>query len=212
MTVLTVAQDNVLETLKRNEWMALQQLSSQASLPLLDLPALLLDLSERGLVEQKEGLWKRVEPQRPAQPAAAVATPEAGQKPLVIVDLGNVHDCLQKLVPLADAGCVDVRAYADLHYNGFGVQPPLASLSVRVEQARVSHKNAADTRLVWDLALLCADGAAGKRTIFIATKDNGFRHLQELAAELGHRVFFCENWGSFKAAFEKTLPGVAGGA
>lgn len=140
---------------------------------------------------------------RPAEVAAA-----GTQKPLVVVDLGNVHDCLQKLVPLAESGCVDVWAYADLHYNGFGVQPPLASGAVRVMQARVTHKNAADTKLVWDLARLCCEDTAVKRTVFIVTKDNGFRHLQELAAELGHLFIFSENWETFKAAFEKAQSGL----
>ena len=194
MATLTISQENILATLSKSEWLTLQQLSAGSCISLLDLPDLLLGLSERGLVEKKDGQWKRTQAPAAREPSA--------QRPLVIVDLGNVHDCLQKLVPLAEAGCMDVWAYADLHYNGFGVQPPLTSSAVRVEQARVTHKNAADTKLIWDVALACTQ-AAPQKTIFVVTKDNGFRHLQELAAEHGHRIVFCESWGSFKTAFEK---------
>jgi hypothetical protein len=43
---------------------------------------------------------------------------------VVIVDLGNVHDCLKRLLPLVEARRFRVRAYADLQYNGIGVNPP----------------------------------------------------------------------------------------
>lgn len=187
----TPAQENLLETLRKNEW-TLQQLAAASSIAITDLSEQLVALSEKGLVERRDGRWKRVE--------AGISHATNPATPLVIVDLGNVHDCLQRLAPLAEAECVEVWAYADLHYNGFGIQPPLRSKGVRVEQARVTHKNAADTKLIWDLALFCKSSAP--RTIFIATKDNGFRHLQELAEQLGHRVVFCENWASFKASFE----------
>ena len=135
------------------------------------------------------------------------STTDSGEGiPLIIVDLGNVHDCLQRLIPLAEAGVVDVWAYADLHYNGFGVQPPLASHKVRLHQARVAHKNAADTRLIWDVALFCKETVTEKKkNIFIVTKDNGFRHLQELVTEKGHKVAFCENWTSLKLAMESSV-------
>ncbi len=34
-------------------------------------------------------------------------------KLMVIVDLSNVHDCLQKLLPYVESRSCDVRAYAD---------------------------------------------------------------------------------------------------
>jgi hypothetical protein len=117
---------------------------------------------------------------------------------VVIVDLGNVHDCLKRLLPLVEARRFRVRAYADLQYNGFGVNPPHEAGLFSVFQATSPHKNAADTKLIWDVALLCKASESPLR-IIVATKDNGFRHLQELAQGAGHSLSFAQDWRSLQA-------------
>ena len=103
-------------------------------------------------------------------------------KLLIIFDLGNCH-FLQSAVKYVEAGMVDIWAYADMQYNGPGVHP--AYEGVTVKRASVPHRNAADIMLVWDLALL-----SSPRDIIIASKDQGFRSVKELAAGHNHNVTF----------------------
>ena len=142
--------------------------------------------------------------------AAPALVPRAGQQaPIVVmVDLGNVHDCLQQLLPLAAAGEIELRAYADLMFNGFGVSPPLASPGCTVFKSASPQKNAADTQLIWDCAQLCT-AAEKPLQILVATKDNGFRHLKELAEGAGaaallapparHQLYFAHDWATLQA-------------
>lgn len=117
---------------------------------------------------------------------------------VVIVDLGNVHDCLAPLAPLAAAGRLQVFAYADLQYNGPGVNPPLEVEGLYVFRAESPQKNAADTQLIWDVAQFCAR-AHEPLAFFVATRDNGFRHLQQLAEDAGHTLSFAQGWPSLQA-------------
>ena len=186
----------------QDNWLSLQELCDLAQASALEVSEELQALASEGLaLGDGCGRWRK----SGAEPAARAS---AHDKPIVIVDLGNVHDCLQKLLPLADAGGVQVTAYADLHYSGFGVRPPLENRNCRVIRSLSSHKNAADTKLVWDVACLCSDNPSPLR-IYIITKDNGFRHLQELARELGHSVAFAEDWDSFKRVFLTDAPAPA---
>ena len=116
---------------------------------------------------------------------------------IVLVDLGNVHDCLQRLGPLAESGRVTVRAYADLCFNGFGISPPVCCDNVTVFKASSPDKNSADVQLIWDVAQLCQADTALR--LVVATKDLGFRHLQALAAEAGHELTFVQDWGGLQA-------------
>ena len=136
-----------------------------------------------------------------SQPSSAtLPTHAAADEPkrLVVVDLGNTHDCLQELLPYAKAGALEVRAYADLAYNGFGVNPPLGVLpGVTVQQANTAEKNAADVDMIWDLAVML-----GPRTpryfVAVATKDQGFRRLKALAEAAGHRLEFATGWSELR--------------
>lgn len=185
----------------QDDWLSLQELCDLAEASALDVSEELQALASEGLaLGDGCGRWRRS--------GVAPAQDAAPKVPIVIVDLGNVHDCLKKLLPLADAGVVQVKAYADLHYNGFGVRPPLDNRNCRVIRSLTSHKNAADTKLVWDVACLCSDNPSPLQ-IYIITKDNGFRHLQELARELGHSVAFAEDWDSFKRIFLMGAPAPA---
>jgi hypothetical protein len=117
---------------------------------------------------------------------------------LVVVDLGNTHDCLRELLPYARAGAIEVRAYADLAYNGFGVTPALTDVpGVSVQQATTAEKNAADVDMIWDLAELLGPGEP-KYFVAVATKDQGFRRLKALAEARGHRLEFATGWSELR--------------
>jgi len=120
---------------------------------------------------------------------------------VILIDLGNVHDCLQRLGPLAEAGLVTVRAYADLCFNGFGVNPPLGGNNVTVFKASSPDKNSADVQLIWDVARLCR--ADTPLRLVVVTKDLGFRHLQALATAAGHELIFAQDWGGLEAALQR---------
>jgi hypothetical protein len=164
---------------------SLAELARVACIPSVDVAASLQGLRQSGLVETADGLWKR-------------CTFRDRQDVIVVVDLGNVHDCLQKLAPLAEAGELQVRAYADLQYNGYGVNPPFESPGCVVFRAATPHKNAADTKIIWDISRLCSLALQPLR-ILVVTKDNGFRHLRELAEESGHSLTFAQDWPSLRS-------------
>jgi hypothetical protein len=119
----------------------------------------------------------------------------------VFIDLGNVHDCLYKITSLAEAGELHICAYADLHYNGPGVNPPVNCRGVSVFKATSHHKNAADTKMIWDIARLCCSSKTLR--ILVVTKDNGFRYLQELSHAAGHELAFANDWPSLGALLWK---------
>jgi hypothetical protein len=175
----------VLASLSATNWKTMPELAQLAQLPSVDLAPALVALELAGLVERREGgLWRHV---------AAVA-PDTH----VFVDLGNVHDCLQRLVPLAEAGELRVQAFADLAFNGYGVNPELRASGCEVLRATSADKNAADVQLVWNAALLCASARAPLH-IFVVTRDHGFRHLQALAGAAGHHLRFAQDWPSLRA-------------
>jgi len=132
---------------------------------------------------------------RPAAPPAA-----APLSVVVLVDLGNTHDCLPQLLPFAEAGVLSVRAYADCNFAGYGVRPPLTAPNCVVVQACGAERNAADVELIWDVARLSAEPAA-RHAFFVATKDQGFRHLKHCVEASGrHSLQFVADWPALQAA------------
>jgi hypothetical protein len=182
---------NILETLGY-DWRTLPELAQLARVPSVDVSAALQELRQSGLVEAQAGLWR----------CCAVRD---SKDVVVVVDLGNVHDCLQKIAPLAEAGELQVRAYADLQYNGFGVNPPFESPGCTVFKAASPHKNAADTKIIWDVSQLCSVSPRPLR-ILVVTKDNGFRHLRELAEHAGHSLSFAQDWTTLRALLLPSAP------
>jgi hypothetical protein len=119
--------------------------------------------------------------------------------PLILVDLGNTHDCLQELLPYCEAGALHVRAYADLAFNGYGSS--MASVQgLTVIRATTADKNSADVEMIWDLALLLVGSPV--REVFVATKDQGFRRLKELATRSGHSLTFVTSWAELRNLIE----------
>ena len=175
---------NLLESIG-SEGRSLVELARVSGMSSVDVAVALQGLRLSGLVETDDGLWKR-------------SSVRDCHDVVVVVDLGNVHDCLQKLAPLAEAGEVQVRAYADLQYNGYGVNPPFDSPGCVVFRAATPHKNAADTQIIWDISRLCSL-ALKPLHLLVVTKDNGFRHLRELAEESGLSLAFAQDWSSLRS-------------
>lgn len=154
--------------------------------------SLYCDLLKRGKVAKDTSKPPRWTPLPPQNTRA--------QRRLVVVDLGNTHDCLRELLPYAATGSIEVRAYADLAYNGFGVSPPLTDApGVCVKQATTADKNAADVDMIWDLAGMLSQGDDGPcYFVVVATKDQGFRRLKALVDSRGHRLEFVTGWGELR--------------
>lgn len=115
--------------------------------------------------------------------------------PVVIVDLGNVHDCLKNLLPLAESGLVEVIAYADMEFNGFGVKPDANGKHCVVKRATTPDKNAADVEIVWDIAQRCGRTSVETPLCFVVvTRDHGFRSLEGLVMRTGHALNFASDW------------------
>lgn len=123
--------------------------------------------------------------------------------PIVMIDLGNVHDTLEPLEPYAKRGLVRAYAFADLQFNGYGVNPR-CDPSIAVYQSKVADKNAADIRMVWDCAdiVLTKNPSGTPLTFFIVTKDQGFRSLGTILEDYGHTIHFLRNWDDLKLHVE----------
>jgi len=119
--------------------------------------------------------------------------------PVVLVDLGNVHDTLQELEPYARKGLVKAFAFADLAFNGYGVRPE-CDPCIPLYQSTTPDKNAADIEMVWkcaEVALLqCPPDH--RLTFYIVTKDQGFRTLEVILRRFGHTVEFVRGWDDLK--------------
>ena len=126
------------------------------------------------------------------------------QEPLVhvVVDLGNVHCCLPKLIPYARAGLLTVAAYADMAYRGYGIIPPLREPNISVFQATTPDKNSADVEIVWRLSRMSGATARGALTVFVCTKDLGFQRIKSLVEEDGHNLTFVMGWSQLKLHIE----------
>lgn len=104
--------------------------------------------------------------------------------PLVMVDLGNVHDVLHKMDSYIENHLVQkpVLGFADKQFNGFGVNPVPANDNCVVWQATDTHKNSADVKIVWTVTSLVNKMIETENyyNIIIATKDQGFMSLKTL--------------------------------
>ena len=152
-------------------------------------------------------LWRH-KPPLGASAAAASVTP-ADDEPLVLVlcDLGCSHDCLQNLIPYAEKDMMEVRAYADLAFAGFGVKPPLNCKNVTVFHAKTADKNSADLQLIWDLSRyvqkLSIDQPRRGLQVYCSTKDLQFQSLKSLVEENPlHELTFCTNWETLRMHIE----------
>lgn len=124
-------------------------------------------------------------------------------KTIVLVDLGNVHDCLKSLIPYAQQGSLEVYAFADFAFQGFGVNPPLLPCErLHLIQAKTADRNAADLELIWTVARYCFEAEPGSCRFFVATKDAGFQSLAAKAEQYGHSLTFVTSWASLRLHIE----------
>jgi hypothetical protein len=102
-----------------------------------------------------------------------------GESPYIIIDLGNVHDCLQSLNLYKGA----VVAFCNKAYNGYGVTEICTNKQIKVYKINSLDKNAVISEIFFHvnnciLQELNAD-------IIIVTKSNLFSYLPEIAKQLG---------------------------
>ena len=119
---------------------------------------------------------------------------KTGVNLVILVDLGNVHDCLQKLENYADNRCCDVFAYADQMSNCYGIKPPVKSKYITVKVASDRHKNSADIEMIWD----CATLSNQYQNVVIVTKDLGFQTLVTKLKQQSRNVMFFHNYNDLE--------------
>ena len=117
-------------------------------------------------------------------------------KSYIIVDLGNVHDFLPHVdAHPSDFSNYNIVAFADHHFNGYGVNPRCSSnVSLRVSG---STRNAADVAMIWFVARLTV---SSKSTFIFLTKDKGFSEISSLCLECDSEAFFFPDTASFLAS------------
>lgn len=116
--------------------------------------------------------------------------PESNPTLLILIDLGNVHNCLKNILPYVESRCCDVRCYADQMSNCFGISPKVDNPHVKVTVASDNHKNAADTEMIWD----CATLPSIYTDICLVTKDLGFQTLVTKLRQTDRKVTLVHNW------------------
>jgi hypothetical protein len=120
------------------------------------------------------------------------------------MDLGNVHDVLQRLECHATEWSVRVFAFADLAFNGFGVNPPPSNKFVTVSRTKDAHKNAADIDLIWKCAELVLMNPDITFNFFIVTKDLQFQSLKAVLQKYPNvrAVEFFQSWEGLRPHVE----------
>lgn len=150
---------------------------------------ILYDLLKKGQVRKTEDwppVWSAVE--------VSAMTAPPGNKVIVFLDLSNMP-YLKQMVPYLERGLVEVHAFADLCFNGYGISPPLEVPGLQLSHSKSGNKNASDVELIWKAATLLT--SVKDREVYVLTKDHGFLHLRDLIEELGHKCTFCASFEDF---------------
>lgn len=124
---------------------------------------------------------------------------------IVFIDLGNVHDSLQICEEFVKRGMISkVYAFADYHFNGYGINPSVNDPTNRVKVLKVTdiNKNAADILMVWTCKDICEEYKNDKVHFLVATKDDGFRYLAELVKKYNHVMHFARGIQDLKEYIE----------
>lgn len=148
-------------------------------------------------------VWNRKEKIHSLPALAHISTDDPQM--VVLVDLGNVHDCLENLVPYANSGKIHVHAFADYHFNGYGIKPPAPS-TIRVHKAATHDRNAADIDLIWTVAEYCflRKGLPSyqRYQFIVATKDDGFQSLAQTVMRTNDSLVFVPDWARLREYIE----------
>ena len=153
--------------------------------------------------------WSSV-PLAPDSAGVAAAHDAVGNSPcvLVVVDLGCCHDVLPQIRAYAERGEVEVRAYADLAFNGFGVSPPVKCANYKLFHATTADRNSADVALIWETSRLAQQleehEPERELHVFVCTKDLQFQSLKELVEKNPrHSLTFCTDWSALRCHIEE---------
>lgn len=177
--------------------MIAREISNSTGIQKSAVNAALYALLKTGVVSKTDGtppMWTLS-----GDPPPAVTSTFEGRRDVVMVDLGNVHDCLKELVPYAERGDCVVYGFADRAFNGYGVTPKPPPC-IEVYQADSTHRNAADIALIWKVATLVQSPSA-PTDFYVATKDQGFQSLADyVGAE--DTLTFVTNWAELRNHIE----------
>jgi hypothetical protein len=152
---------------------------------------------------QTPPLWKFLEEEPEKEPEEDPDTEdEDDPEPInmIFVDLGNIHDILQKLENYAGNDDCEVYAFADPGFNGYGINPAPKNAEIHVYKTNDEHKNAADIEMVWKAAeiVMSRDENEIRRGIrfIIFTKDKGFCSLKAILKRYAgvKEVLFVQTW------------------
>ena len=126
---------------------------------------------------------------------------------LVVIDLGNVHDCLLHCHKLLLSGETNlwVWAYADKAFNGYGVNKNTLEIGKKLEEdfrykmcvATGNGKQGADIDIVIDLTTKLNQEKNFQKTkrIILATKDKGLAYFRIRAKQRwGVEVIIVRDW------------------
>lgn len=119
---------------------------------------------------------------------------------VVFVDLGNVHDVLQKLIPYIGQH-LRVFGICDFHYNGIIPKTTLPFTQFAIHRAQEKCKNAADVLLIWKLHDFVNAHLDKRIQFLIVTKDDGFKYVSHLMQK-NHSCIFVKDWDTLKYYIE----------
>ncbi len=132
-------------------------------------------------------LWRKISPNKNIT-NQILESDNDDERIMIIVDLGNCHDVLKNINNLVDNKTIYAKAYADRAFNGYGIKPVPDNPLIEVYKAMSDHKNAADTRMIWDLAVLFHDSKGINWTVYVCSKDSGFCELKTLFESNGEHT------------------------
>jgi|SRR5579872_2437649 len=122
---------------------------------------------------------------------------------IILIDLGNIHHILPLFEPYANTGTVRVYAFADVAYNGYGVNPSPKNKAITVIRSKGTHRNEADLNLIWKIFTIVTENKT-RMKVFIFTKDLGFQSLPSILYTYDHvlETKFVKEWGDVRDEIE----------
>lgn len=125
-------------------------------------------------------------------------------KTIVVLDLGNIHDALKPLESYLDTRKdLEIMAYADKAYNGYGVSPP-ANAKVYFWHNPGMMRESTDVKLISDVAIRLHN--SGSCHVIVATLDKVVAALKPIIEEnsekTGHKCTVVGRWEELKLHIE----------
>lgn len=204
-TKITIQDNSIINSIT-NKSKSAKEIAKELKKPKKFINSMLYSMEKQNLVSKTDGTppqWKILNPVSLQKECENFDFKE--DIPIVMIDLGNVHDVLQQVEPYAKEKLAKVYAFADLQYNGYGIKPP-CNLSVELYHSKTPDKNAADIEMVWkcaDIIFNLEPNQKFKKLQFcIVTKDNGFRTLKTIIERHGHEAIFMRTWEELRVYVE----------